>query len=61
MKAKPRKKARREKPIKTFIEPSVRDEWVPEKPESEALPDLPMEDVGQFIGRMKRDFDLTNI
>jgi hypothetical protein len=31
------------------------------KPESEPLPDLPMEDVTQFIGRMKKDYDLTNI
>ena len=31
------------------------------KPESEPLPDLPMEDVAQFIGRMKKDYDLTNI
>ena len=32
-----------------------------EKPGSEALPELPMENVAQFIGRMKNDFDLTNI
>ena len=32
-----------------------------EKPESEALPDLPTENVAQFIGRMNRDFDLTKI
>lgn len=31
------------------------------QPKSEPLPDLPMEDVGQFIGRMKKDYDLTNI
>lgn len=47
-----------------YIEPSVRDEWeIPqaETPGSEPLPDLPTENVEQFIGRMKRDFDLTNI
>ena len=60
MKAKPRKKARREKPTETFIEPTARDEREA-KPESEPLPDLPMEDVAQFIGRMKKDYDLTNI
>ena len=32
-----------------------------ETPGSEPLPDLPTENVEQFIGRMKRDFDLTNI
>lgn len=32
-----------------------------ETPGSEALPDLPMENMTQFIGRMKRDFDLTKI
>ena len=32
-----------------------------ETPGSEALPDLPMENMTQFIGRMKRDYDLTNI
>ena len=32
-----------------------------ETPGSEPLPDLPMENMEQFIGRMKRDFDLTNI
>ena len=60
MKAKPRKKARREKPTETFIEPTARDECEA-KPKSEPLPDLPMEDVTQFIGRMKKDYDLTNI
>ena len=29
--------------------------------ESEALPNLPTENVAQFIGRMNRDFDLTKI
>ena len=32
-----------------------------ETPGSEPLPDLPTENVEQFIGRMKRDFYLTNI
>ena len=44
-----------------YIEPSARGEWPVAKPESEALPDLPTENVKQFIGRMKNDYDLTNI
>ena len=28
---------------------------------SEPLPDLPTENVKQFIGRMKKDYDLTSI
>lgn len=39
-------------------------EWeAPEPPQTESttLPDLPCESVGQFIERMNRDFDLTNI
>lgn len=60
MKAKPRKKTRREKPTETFIEPTARDECEAQ-PKSEPLPDLPTENVAQFIGRMNRDFDLTKI